>query len=433
MPSGKIIEIIQQSLIFTLSFWWIYLPVFLIIVFKGMWMAYVKLKYTLALSWVLLEIQIPKEEGLGPKAAEQIFAGISGTGSRGNLLARFITGKVPDWFSFEMAGIDGEIHFFIRTLAKNRNFIESLIYAQYPSAIIQEAEDYAARIPKEVPNKNYDLFGSEMTLAKESCYPFRTYPFFEDTYSKNLVDPLSSFAEIFSKLQKGEMLGIQILVRAMDGDGIKKWKGDSEKALNKMIGKKAAPDKKGDLQDIKDRIKWETKDWARMFFKAATFQQAEPQAYPGEKAPEGVGQSLMQYLSPDEKEQAAAIGIKAAKPVLETKIRILYFGRKDIFNKMNVVAAWGAFRQFNTQNLNGYKADAKTIPDVDYILKRIRILTRKKKLVGNYIERAIAETTDILNIEELATLYHFPSILVKSPMIPRVEATRAEPPTSLPV
>jgi len=37
------------------------------------------------------------------------------------------------------------------------------------------------------------------------------------------------------------------------------------------------------------------------------------------------------------------------------------------------------------------------------------------------------------SIEELATVYHFPAEPVKAPLIPKVEARKAEPPIGLPV
>ena len=38
-----------------------------------------------------------------------------------------------------------------------------------------------------------------------------------------------------------------------------------------------------------------------------------------------------------------------------------------------------------------------------------------------------------MNTEELATIYHFPSATVKTPMLGRVEAKKGTPPASLPV
>jgi len=418
-----------QAINIILSFWWVYLFFALLIVFRNEWLDYVQDKFAEAQEWVVIEVQIPKEEGLGPKAAEQIFAGINGTGSKGTLAERYIKGKTPDYFSFEIVGINGETHFFVRTLEKHRNLLESLIYAQYPTAMISVVEDYTSIISKDAPNKNYNLFGTELILANEPHYPIRTYQFFEDNLAKRIIDPLSSFSEILAKLQEGEMVGVQILVRATDN----KWKEESDKAVAKLTGKKVAPKPKTGMEDLSARVKWDIKDWVNNLWRGITFREVNPQIYPEDKTPEGVGTSLVQHLSPGEKDAVKAIEEKSAKVGFESKIRILYYAKSDIMNIGRFGAIMGAFKQFSAQNLNSFKPDSKKITKIDYLFKNFRVTYRKRKLVDAFIKRKLRETKDILNIEELATLFHFPDIMVQAPMMPRVEAKKAQPPMELPV
>lgn len=432
MPVSSIstLEIIQTCINLIVSLWWVYLAAILVYIFRVSWMHYINIKYVSALKWIMLEIQIPKEESLGPKAAEQIFSGLAGTGSGGNKLDKYIKGKVPDWFSFEIVGIDGGIHFFIRTIAKNRNLVESLVYAQYPTAIIQEAEDYAAGIPKNVPTKSYDVWGTDFILSTDQHFPIRTFPFFEDSYTKEMVDPLSSFSELFTKLKEGEGIGIQILIRASDG----KWKDEAMKAVYKMIGKKVASTPKTAWEDSKAKAAWSFKDSLRVILKGSLLQFEDCLPYPGDKKEEGVGQSLMQHLSPGEKEQVSAIEMKLSKLGFNTRIRLLYFAKKDALNVINGVAAMGMFKQFAAQNLNSFKHDSNTIvTGPDYLFTNFRKIYRKRILVDRFISRDISdEPTYILNTEELASIFHFPGIGVKAPMLPRIEAKRAEPPMTLP-
>lgn len=422
-------SLLIQAISIILSFWWVYLFFVLLAIFKKEWMDYIQDEFIKDQTWTILEVQIPKEEGLGPKAAEQIFAGINGTGSKGTLVERYVKGKLPDYFSFEIVGINGEIHFFIRTLEKHRNLVESLIYAQYPTAMISEAEDYAKTIAKDVPNKNYNLFGTELILANDTHYPIRTYEFFEDKLAKRMVDPLSSFSEILTKLQDGEMVGIQILVRATDN----KWKEESDKAVAKLTGKKVAPTPKTGMEDLTGRVKWEFKDWLNNLWRGITFREVDPQMYPEDKTPEGIGTSLIQHLSPGEKDQVKAIEEKSAKVGFESKIRIVYYAKSDIMNIGRFGAVMGAFKQFSAQNLNSFKPDSKVTTKVDYLFKNFRATFRKRKLIDSFIKRKLGSTKDILNIEELATLYHFPDIMVQAPMMPRVEAKKAQPPMELPI
>jgi len=431
MSISSILDIFVKAALFIVSFWWVYVLVILISIFKSYWMDYINAKYISSLKWTLFEIQVSKEESLGPKAAEQIFAGLNGTGSKGNLADKFVKGKVPDWFSFEIVGIDGEIHFFIRAVSKYKNLLESLIYSQYPTAIIQEVEDYASRIPKNAPNKGYDVWGTDLILAADSHFPIRTYPLFSDMYSKDMVDPLNGISEILSKLQEGEMMVLQILIRASDG----KWKDKANEAVAKMIGKKVAPTPKAGWQDTRDRFLWEFKDLGSMFFKGITLREAESEPYPEEKKPEGVGQSLIQHLSTGEKEIVGAIEMKTSKLGFESRLRLFYGAQPDVKNISNPVALMGMLKQFSIQGMNSFRPDPETITKIDYILKNHRTLYRKRLLFDKFVKRKLGSPKDtfILNIEELATIYHFPGVVSKSPMLSHVDAKRAEPPMKLPI
>jgi hypothetical protein len=47
--------------------------------------------------------------------------------------------------------------------------------------------------------------------------------------------------------------------------------------------------------------------------------------------------------------------------------------------------------------------------------------------------RVFFEKGFILNIEELATLFHFPTVAVQAPMTPYVELKKGGPPVDLPL
>ncbi|GAI18321.1 unnamed protein product, partial [marine sediment metagenome] len=67
----------------------------------------------------------------------------------------------------------------IRIPEKNRDSAESAIYSQYPEAEISIADDYTKYIPQDIPNKDWDLWGSDYKLLKENPYPIKTYLKFE--------------------------------------------------------------------------------------------------------------------------------------------------------------------------------------------------------------------------------------------------------------
>ncbi|MGA3094614.1 MAG: phosphoribosylformylglycinamidine cyclo-ligase [Dehalococcoidales bacterium] len=97
---------------------------------------------------------------------EQIFAGLWGSfGTVGNKYQKYMKGMIQDYFSFEIVGANGTIHFYVRVIRKYRDLIEAQIYSQYPQAEIKEVEDYAKSIPLDMPNKNWDLWGTKLKLA----------------------------------------------------------------------------------------------------------------------------------------------------------------------------------------------------------------------------------------------------------------------------
>ncbi|MFA5135743.1 MAG: hypothetical protein WC505_08245, partial [Patescibacteria group bacterium] len=71
--------------------WYLFIPVF---IWGGweMWLNYIREKFSQSVKYVLLAIDVPKENEQSPKAVEQAFAHISGIQKRGNLKERYVHG-----------------------------------------------------------------------------------------------------------------------------------------------------------------------------------------------------------------------------------------------------------------------------------------------------------------------------------------------------
>lgn len=431
---------------FLLSGWWVWLPVMLFLIVKDCWLKNVRQKFIQKMDWVLLEIRPPREIKKTPRAMEQIFAGLHGFQRKPNLKERNFLGQVQEWFSFEMISQGGETHFFVRTIAPYRNQVEAQIYAQYPQAEITEIDDYTQLVPRDIPNKDYDLWGTELILIQEDAYPIRTFPIFEKEFvlEEQRIDPIASLAEVLSKLQEGEQIWIQTLIRPVDD----KWKESGEKIKNKLIGRKIEKKPGLIVQEITGLAK---AGQETVFGPAAEKKEAKPL----------VPLVPIALLSPAERDVVTAIENKIAKIGYETVIRFVYFAPAAIFNKANASAVIGCYKQFNTQNLNGFKPNKKVTTKIDYKiqLKGPREFYRKRKILADYKKRAlplqsqvisylkpllferlpilshffIKSKVCVLNIEELATIYHYPGLMVEAPMLPSIEAKKGEPPSGLPV
>ena len=78
----------------------------------------------------------------------------------------------------------------------------------------------------------------------------------------------------------------------------------------------------------------------------------------------------------------------------------------------------GTFKQYNSTNLNGFKMTGATFAD---------------SALDEYKLRRFAEHGFILNISELASVYHLPHTSVETPNIVWATSKTAEPPSNLPV
>ncbi len=147
--------------------------------------------------------------------------------------------------------------------------------------------------------------------------------------------------------------------------------------------------------------------------------------------------SMMQHLSPAEKEIVEGVGMKMNKLAFKSKMRFIYAAKKEVFNRpKGVDALKGALMQFSSQNLNGFLMDISTRTKINYVFIKTRTLLRKKRLLRNYRARSLkmGRRKYILNIEELASIWHFPiSEVVQVPTVQTVDAKKGQAPIDIPI
>lgn len=395
------------------SLWWMYVPLILFLIFRDVWLKWRRDIFVKSLTWTTLDVRIPETVEKTPKAMEQVFSGLHAIHDPPKFHEKWFQGKVQLWISFDIVGLEGGVAFFVRFPSQFRNLVEAQIYAQYPQAEITEVEDYTQFLPEHLPDKDYELWGSELQLTKEDAYPIRTYPAFEETQEERRIDPISAIAEALSKLQGGEQVWVQMVIRPVD----EKWREAGEKIVSKLIGKRE-PEKEPSV----------VRQFTENLLKAP-YQVPEWGAKKDEKEKPV---SLMQFLSPGERAVVEAIEINISKLGFETGIRFLYVAKREVFNKVRVAEIIGAFRLFNTQNLNGFKPNKKVSTAARFPGKGRREFLRKIRIWDRARKHKFTKEPFIFNTEELATVYHYPSFIVQAPVVPRVEAERGAPPITLP-
>lgn len=409
-----------------MGYWWIIAPLALFLFLRYLWVNYLINKYLRSLKWILLEVKFPRDIVKTPKAMEQFFAGLHAAEKKRKFKEKYIKGELPPWFSIEMIGHGGTIRFFIRGQEKYRNLIESHLYAQYPQAEIVETEDYVSSIPAGAPTKDFDAWGTELILTKPDAYPIRTYPvFFEEKEAEERTDPIAGLFEFLSSLDPRESIAIHILISPVSDE---KWKADGERLVAKIVGREVKETKKGLI------LVQEGKSWANALGKG--FGDLFGLGKSAETKEEKV-EKVVPFLTPGQKEVVLAIEKNLAKIGFLTMVRFMYWAPKEIFIKDKPTVAAGFFRQFNTQNLNGFKTNKKSTPGRGRIFKRRRELGQRRFFVRIFKKRffpfhRLKTRGFVFNIEELATIFHLPGKFVEAEKLSKIEAKKSSPPSELP-
>ena len=122
-------------------------------------------------------------------------------------------------------------------------------------------------------------------------------------------------------------------------------------------------------------------------------------------------------LSEREKTRVTAIEEKSRKLGYQVKVRIIYAGNDQATAKLRMQAMVGTFKQYNTTNLNGFQS---------------KFASFEPTKITDYSNRTFSDKGFILNIEELASLYHLPHTTVETPNIVWATTKTAEPPSNIP-
>ncbi|MCL4405120.1 hypothetical protein M1295_00900 [Patescibacteria group bacterium] len=365
------------------------------------------------LNWVTLELRIPAENIKSPKSMEQVFASLHAI-------------PTEDRISFEIVGFAESTHFYIHLPDHLRKALESAIFSQYPNAEVIPVEDYVGRWGANLPDDTYDIAGSELVFSKDSAYPLRTYPSFNESEKSEkeeyYIDPISTIAEVMSGLGGDEMIWLQIILRPLAGKKeVKKWDDEAQKILDEMLGRKP----KEKAKKFSDRALAVVQFIGELISAFST--------HPSAEAPKKEEKPAGKQLSPGENDVIRAIENKHSKFVFESTIRALYTDRRSTFSKSSMSSVIGALRQFGSPQLNSFKLDEAKLTFIEKTFsKEKKELQAKKDLFASYGARLLSKKPLIISTEELATMYHPPHATVAAEKLNTLEMKRGAPPINLP-
>ena len=321
--------------------------------------------------YVMKRLMVPKNNEKGPAAAELFFASMHGTLNRSS--------KIQPIMSFEIVSINKFIQFYFRAPSYIREFVEGQLYAQYPTLEVLKADDYSQNILQEK-----FAVGLDLMTTKDDVFPIKTFQNFE-------VDPISGITSVLSQLEENDELWIQISVSPYDDSWQKKGIGyvnairagrDPNEPLWKALGR-------GLFGALGDAVRAKTE---------------------GAASPAEISGPM----------QAALKGVeeKITKLGFQTKIRVVSLSPKYEVAKQRLNEVVAAFKQFNVVNMNGF------MPGLP---------VEGQAAIELYRSRSLGAKPYILNIEELASIYHLPTETVATPSMDWAGSRKGEPPQNLPV
>ncbi len=358
--------------------WYIWVPLALLLLYLA-WRNNRRAETIDTTEHVLITLEIPRANDKSEMAAEQLFASLHGI-LRDKRELR-MTGGLQEHISFEIAAIDKLIRFYVWVPKHLQNFVEGQIYAQYPTVQIHTLdEDYTRR---EVEHNV--VYTSELTLTDNEMLPIKTFQSFE-------VDPLAGITATLAKLEdSAEEVWIQVLVRPIADDWHKRANSFASRIRNGQ----------GNFDLMSGGGKY--------LLQALEALWKPPEQGAGGSAPE---------LSERDKTRISEIEKKSVKLGYQVKIRIAYLGDNQAIAKQSMQALVGTFKQFNSTNLNGFRMSGASF---------------NREEIEKYRARFFIDRGYILNIEELASVFHLPHTNVETPNIVWASNKTAEPPAKLPV
>ncbi len=359
--------------------WYVWIPIVVILGYLT-WRNYRKATALKEVDHVLLVLEIPRANDKKELAAEQLFASLHGIlRDKKELRAN---GGIQEHVSFEIAAIGKKIRFYVWAPRHLQNFVEGQIYAQYPTVQIHEADDDYTRRQLE----HNVVYTAELSMVDNEVLPIKTFQSFE-------VDPLAGITATLAKLEdQDEEMWIQVLARPIADD----WHRQASRYADRV--KSGGPSSEllnnSYLSYIGGLL--------------SALWQPPAQKSGGDSA----------SLSERQKTRLSEVEKKSTKLGYQVKIRLAYLGNNQPTAKHRMQAIVGTFKQFNSTNLNGFKLKKASFNRDD---------------IAEYAARFFADRGFILNIEELASVFHLPHTNVETPNIVWATNKTAEPPSSLPI
>jgi len=322
-----------------------------------------------------------KEEKIIISQMEQVFS-------------NFLFLKQPKLFqeqpcvAFEIASQIGgsDISFYVAVPQYLESVFEKYVQGVYPNSLIEKVpQDYTIFEPQGA------TAGAYLKLAENSLFPISTYQILDK-------DPLSLITNNLSKIAANEGGAVQVIIRPASKLDLRK-KG--EKALKKIREGKSL------------------REAASQAFQSGMFEIFE-ELSKSPKTPKNNEQINKAPQQGFDQKGYDAIQSKIQKQPFEVNVRVLSSAESQARADDILQHLLSAFNQFSMSAINSLEPKQVYKGDL-------------KKLVYDFSFRNFNQSqSNILNLEELASIYHFPTHFIETPYIKSAKSAVAAPPSDLP-
>jgi hypothetical protein len=412
----------------------IWLPIGLIIAFRVVWVKYVQSHFLAGRKPVLLEMKVPRDISKSPRAMEVALTNLWISSGETTFVDRGWKGQVRPYFALEIASFGGDIHFYIWCWGSYRNFVEQAIYGQYPEVELYEVEDYASKFVLD-PKKHW-LFATDWRkeppdaygeyggggFPRIDAYPLKTYIDYEldkDPKEEFKVDPLGSVLEFMGSLKPEEQIWVSLVIRRCGKYDIFNTK-ERDNEWRDMT--------KEEVEKVRTKAAMVPQHILETEMKNAGLDPEEDR--PPQIRPSWMQNQLMQSMERNLSKlpfEFVGHGVYITSGEIRgpffTSVRWMWkpFGNPN-FSSYLRPRRWHNPYDYQWQDWNGYRRNTVT---------PTRFLDCYRRRGGFHTPWIIP--TNVLTVEELATIWHPPSRTVQVPGLERIPATKAAPPANLPM
>jgi len=311
---------------------------------------------------------------------ETIFASIGGMQAQ-KTFKSWLFGR-DDHISFEVVANSNHITFYFASPQKDVRYLEQQIQAHYPAAVIEQVEDYNSF------GLNGEVAAAYLKTTKSFIFPIKTY-------QKMDIDPMNSVINVLSKLEKGENLAIQYLVRSAK----RSWHAKVRRVVF-MIHRK---------NSVSLGLKYSHP--LRALFQV-NLKNDDSTGMNSQGKP-------LKRLSAVEEEMVKTMEEKNLKAGLDVNLRVLSFAKTKEKANLYLENIASAFAEYNNFSYgNSFSRARKKNQD---------------RIIKDFIYRHFREQTSfLLNSEELASIFHFPLSTTETPNILWLTAKAAPAPADVP-